>query len=82
MEFYFNEINENFMNSQEWSDKLNNYIEQLESMITNQNNIDTCYNCLCKILTDEMDSHLKFSDASSKIKRKHENSKPYWCEEL
>ena len=58
------------------------YNTTFENKIINQDNLDNYYNLLCKVLTKEMDKHLKFADSNKRIRKKHKNSKPYWCEEL
>ena len=80
--YFFENKPEAFMNSNMWSTALQNIIVMFENRIINQENLDKYYDLLCKTLTNEMDKHLKFMDSTKRTRKKHKNSKPYWCDEL
>jgi len=47
-----------------------------------QDAVDETYSKFCKLLTDEMDMYLKYTDSSKQIRKKCKNHKPYWNEDL
>ncbi len=47
-----------------------------------QDAVDETYYKCCKLLTDEMDIYLKYTDSCKQTRRLYKNHKPYWNEHL
>ena len=83
LRFYcFEEKPPNFLTSQTWRSAVTNMINKLQLLKANQRELDSIYSDLCSKLFKEMDSQLKYTDASTKVKKKLKNSKPYWNSNL
>ena len=80
--YSFNNINDSFMNNNNWQLNINQLILDLESNITIKSNINHLYDRLCNIIFNEMDKYLDYKNCSNGSKKKLKLSKPYWNSEL
>ena len=80
--YHFNNVPEFFMSSESWKNGMMQIVDTFINCIHRQEEIDNAYNRFCNFLTSEMDHYLKYSDSSSRLRKKFKNYKPYWSEDL
>ena len=66
-----------FMNSESWNEKITDLIIKLETQINVNNKLDSIYDNLITVITNEMDKYINFKCIPKQLKKKMRNSKPY-----
>ena len=66
-----------FMNSNDWSNKTEILINQFNNIQESQSYIDTLYGQLLLAVTGEMDNHLPNFE-NSNLRKRYKHTKPYW----
>ena len=61
---------------------LGDIVNQLETTVTNQDEIDNEYEKLIELIHDEMDRNLDYKDYTPGMKKRKKRSKPYWDDEV
>ena len=79
---YFDQCSTNFMNNFKWHQALVNIIDNIETSIKQQSELENIYKHIINTITAEMEAHLKFKDCTKKSKQKYKHAKPYWSEKL
>ena len=81
--YNYNNIQEGFLQSEEWQESYTEIIEQLLHNNKTQDQIDVIYNKFCSDLFLEIDKFIEYKSVKSKTSRKKlKLSKPYWDNEL
>jgi hypothetical protein len=80
--YKFNNVPDLFMTSDMWKSGMVELIDLYILLRNRQDAVDETYNKFCKLLTDEMDMYLKYTDSSKQIRKRYKNHKPYWNEDL
>ena len=70
-----------FMNSNDWSNKTEILINQFNNIQESQSYIDTLYGQLLLAVTGEMDNHLPNFE-NSNLRKRYKHTKPYWNNNL
>ena len=80
--YNFNDISNNFLNSEHCQTVLRNVIAKLESTVLAQDELDRVYDNVCSELFKEFDNCLEYRDCSTRTRKKFKHFKPFWNEEL
>ena len=80
--YCFKNIPDNFCNNDAFKAALQVYITKLETLQSDQHNIDEAYNDFCEQLVSEMDSYLDMGSADRQTRKRYKSYKPFWDEEL
>ncbi len=70
------------MSSDSWKNGMIQLIDIFIKSIQRQEEGDNAYTKFCNFLTIEMDHYLKYSDSSTRVRKKYKNYEPYWSEDL
>ncbi len=80
--YYFNNVNERFMNNETWDLAMNDIIESLHTNAVSRTKLDEIYSKFCQHIYNEMDSYIRYSDALEGSRKRLKIPKPFWCDEL
>ena len=74
---------DNFMSNVDWRDKINVIIDDLQTACSDQREIDSHYDDMCRVIFSEMDKFLNYKEFSGqKSGRRLKFHKPYWNDNL
>ncbi len=71
-----------FISSDSWKNCMIQLIDIFINSIQRQEEVDTVYTKFSNFLTADMDHYLKYSDSSTRVRKKFKTYKPYWSEVL
>ena len=80
--YRFDNVPDMFLASDSWRYSMTQLIDLFMICRKNKDDFDNIYDKFCKVLSDEMNKFLKYTDASKPIRKRFNNKKPYWNEEL
>ena len=74
---------DNFMSNVDWRDKINVIIDDLQTACSDQREVDSHYDDMCKVIFSEMDKFLNYKEFSGqKSGRRLKFHKPSWNDHL
>ena len=76
--YYFEHVPDTFMSTEIWTEGIRVLIDTFLNMANNQEDLDSSYDNMCKLILLEMDTKLRFKDASTNVRKRFKNAKPYW----
>ncbi len=80
--YHFKNLQEFVMSSDSWKNGMIQLINIFINCIQRHEIIDNAYTKFCNFFTTEIDHYLKYSDTSTRVRKKYKNYKPYWSGNL